>query len=218
MSSTTSLTSTSLSFQAFCGRIVCRGVMENQVRDVPAGDRGYRLLVQRLERHDAEVDLVAAGLLVVGDRLAESGVLLAGRSPAPARRSRSRRPHWRYRAVPGLPLPPDPTIRELPNAGSCCSWPFSFPDVRTRSFRYLGDGCFERLLDFKRMATCGTRSNDRCPRRRHGCGVGRKKEGFHTDGHREPHGAPPRGLNALRAKWPAPSSVGPPCWFSVLSV
>ena len=70
-----SLTSTSLSFQAFCGRIVDGAIVEDQVRDLAAGDRGYRLLIERLERHDAEVDLVAAGFLVVRDRLAESGVL-----------------------------------------------------------------------------------------------------------------------------------------------
>ena len=115
----------------------CRCVMENQVRDLPAGDRGYRLLVQRLERHDAEVDLVAGGLLVVGDRLAERRVLLRDEALYLPDGRGLGRPHWRCRDAPRRPLPPDPAIHELPNAGSCCSWPFSFPDVRTRSFRYL---------------------------------------------------------------------------------
>ena len=61
-----------------------RRVVENEVRNVAAGQRGDRLLVQRHERHDAEVDLVAAGLLIVRDRLAERRVLLGNEALHPA--------------------------------------------------------------------------------------------------------------------------------------
>ena len=54
--------------------------MEDQVRHVAAGDRGDRFLVQCREGHYAEVDLIAAGSLVVRDRLTERVIFLGNKT------------------------------------------------------------------------------------------------------------------------------------------
>ena len=193
----------------------CRRVVENQVRDLAAGDRGYRLLVQRLERHDAEVDLVAAGLLVVGNRLAESGVLLGDETLyLPDCRGRRRR------------------IRDIGTCqGPCCRQTQRSTNYRTpahvvhgRSPSLMSGPDRSGTLVMAALSAFLTSSVWQLA----GCGqliaalgdgmdvaYEGKKEGFHTES-TEKHGAPPRGLSASR-KVPAPSSValrvscGPPC-------
>ena len=96
-----------------------RCVGEYQVRDIPAGHCGDRLLVQRHERHDAVLDLVAGRLLVVGDRLLERRVLRGNEALPNPDRWPSLPEHWRCRGAPMRPPPPHPRNRESPNAGSC---------------------------------------------------------------------------------------------------
>ena len=55
----------------------CRCIMENQIRHITTCEGGDRLLVQRPERHDAEVELVAGELFVVSDRFLQRRVLLS---------------------------------------------------------------------------------------------------------------------------------------------
>ena len=63
------------------GKLEIRGV--HNIGDDAALDRCDRLLAHRCERDDAEVDFVAARLLVVGNHLLERGVLLFGEALNP---------------------------------------------------------------------------------------------------------------------------------------
>ncbi len=96
-----------------------RRVHEDQIRHVAAGQRRYRLLIQRHERHEAVVELVATRFHVVFADLPHRGVFLRNEPltrPVDGRLGLGIGDIWPRR---GLQQPLHPGLRQVPNAGSC---------------------------------------------------------------------------------------------------
>src|SRR6516162_4816732 len=83
----------------------------------PARDRRDFFLTQRHERDDAEVDRVAAGLLVIRDELCAAPRPRSEQSPGQTMPLPSWPRRWRYRGAPALPPRQGSQNHATPTAG-----------------------------------------------------------------------------------------------------